>query len=202
MARDIFEKNEIIDWSVIESYEQEDSNASWAMALVELHKMLDFLLENQGYRGDDLGSKIYKAKERFSDIKNLKKALVVYYKIFDKFNESVSLLEIQEAEKKMKLAVRDLSSKTDYSPPSVLEKFKSYLDYNFDKKRFYKSAFYLLGIIIVILVLDNNHFGQRLVHNTASLFNFVIAYLLFAGIIIVLFGILVIGTIIFFGRVK
>jgi len=202
MSRDIFDENEIIDWSVIESYEQEDSNASWAMALNELHKMLDFLLENQGYRGEDLAAKIYKAKARFSNLKGLKRSLEIYNKVFEKYNESVSLLEIQEAERKLKQAVRDVSSKSDFSPPSSLEKFKSYLDYNFDKLKFYRVSLYLLVTIILILVLDNTHFGQKLIHYFAILFNSIIAYLIFAGIIIVLFGILVIGTIIFFGRGK
>jgi hypothetical protein len=56
--------------------------------------------------------------------------------------------------------------------------------------------------IIIILVLDNSHFGQKLIHWSASLFTSIISYLVFGGIIVVLFGILIVGTVIFFGRGK
>jgi len=200
--KDIFSENEIIDWSVIEAYEQEDSASSWAMALAELHKLLDYVLEMQGYRGQDLEQKIINARGRFSNIKGLRSALDTYKKVFIKFNESVNLLEIQTAEKKLKQAVRDLSSRSDFTPPSSLEKFKNYLEYSLNKKKFYSFSMLFLGFTVLILVLDNNHFGQSIIHNLAQFLTSIITYFIFAGLILILFVILIIGTIFFVVRGK
>ena len=201
---DIFEKDqEIIDWSVIETYEKEDSISSWSMALAELKKLLEFLLEDQGYIGRTLEEKIRKAKVRFTDLKGLLKGLDIYQKVFERYGETVSLLEIQEAAKALKKAVKDLVSESDFSPPSLIERFKAWLDYSLaEKEKFYKVALWFLLGIVFVFVLDSTHFGRFFIHWLASLFYSILSWLILAGIVIGAIVILALGTIIFFGRGK
>ncbi|MCD6422175.1 hypothetical protein J7L13_02400 [bacterium] len=204
MAKDFFEKEEeLINWSVIEEYEKEDTPASWAMALAELRKVLNFLLEEEGYFGD-LDKKIRQAKVRFTDLKGLKKALQVYRKVFEDYEEKVSVLEIQEAVKALKQAVKDLVAKTDFSPPTLLERLEAWLEYHFlsERERFIRGAFWFLFGVVLIFVLDSTHFGQSLIHQLAKFLASILSYLLVVGLIGGVVLALAVLTIIFFGRGK
>jgi hypothetical protein len=203
MPKDYFEEDTIVDWSVIENYEKEDTIASWSMALAELHKLLDYLLEEQGYIGDSLETKIKKAKVRFTDIKGLKEALEIYDKVFKKYSETTNILEIKDAVKNFEKAVNDLISPSDFSPPSLIERMKASFDYYFsDKGKFYKFALSFLSLVVFTLVLDSTHFGQKIISFLASLFSSILSWLILLGLIIGGIAILVIGTIIFFARGK
>jgi len=202
MPKDIFEQEEqIIDWSVIENYEKEDTIASYSMALAELVKLLNFLLEDQGYIAPSLDEKVKKAKLRFTNIKDLKKALQTYNKIFKEYSELVNLLDIKEAIKALKQSVRDLISKSDYSPPGLLERIKASLDY-LDKEKFYNFALSFAFVIILIFVLDSTHFGQKFISVLASFLGSILSWLILAGLILLALAILLIGTILFVGRGK
>ncbi len=201
---DIFEREEeIIDWSVIENYEKEDTIASWSMALAELVKLLDFLLDDQGYLGHSLEEKVKKAKVRFTDVKGLQQGLKVYSKVFKKYGETISLLDLKEAVKNLKKAVRDLTAETDFSPPTLLERLKATLDFYFsEKEKFYRWALIFFGGIIVLFVLDNTHFGQSFIHSLASFFYSIFSWLILALLVIGAVLVLALGTIFFFGRGK
>ncbi|MCD6194615.1 hypothetical protein J7K05_00195 [bacterium] len=204
MTKDIFEQaEEIIDWSVIENYEKEDTIASWSMALAELAKLLNYLLEDQGYLGHSLEEKIKKAKVRFTDLKGLKASLSIYEKVFKEYGETVTLLDLKEAVKNLKKAVKDLTAESDFSPPTLLERIKTNFDYFCsDKERFYRSGLFFLSFLIILFVLDNTHFGQNFIAILASFFYSILSWLILAGIIIGAVLILALGTIFFLGRGK
>lgn len=203
MAKDIFEQEEIIDWSVIENYEKEDTIASWSMALAELVKLLHFLLEDQGYLGHSLEEKVKKAKVRFTDIKGLKSSLGIYQKVFKEYGEAVTLLDLKEAVNNLKKAVKDLTAESDFSPPTLLERIKSNCDYYFsDRERFYRWALFFLSGLVVLFVLDSTHFGQRFISTLAAFFYSILSWLILTGVIIGALLILALGTIFFLGRGK
>jgi len=204
MPRDFFKDEEsVIDWSVIEAYEREDSSASWSMALAELYKLFNFLLEDQGYTNGDIEIKIRKARARFNDLQRVIEAIKIYDKIFKNYQESVNLLEVKEAEKNLKKAIKDLISESDFAPPTAWERFKaSWNYYLLDKGKFYRNSLWFLSIIILIFILDNTHFGQLFIHFLASIFSSVLSWLILIGLVLTALVILVVGTIIFFGRGK
>jgi len=203
MAKDYFDEDIIVDWSVIEGYEKEDTIASWSMALAELYKLLNYLLDEWGYIGEDLETKIKKAKVRFTNIKALREALKTYEKVFREYSETVNILEIKEAVKNFKEAVNDLISPSDLSPSTFIERIKSSFDlWLSEKEKFYKFSLSFLFFVVFVLVLDNTHFGQKIIAFLASLFSSILSWLILAGLILGGTAVLIIGTIIFFGRGK
>lgn len=187
------DKNQdIVDWTVIKEYRQQDTIAGYCMALLESHKLLDSILSEQGYQGEDIYQKIRQARGRFTDLKSLNQALAVWEKVFKKYDEKIAVKDVEEAISSYEKAIYDLSSETDYAPPGLIEKVNAWFDYYFisqpqERRRLLN---YFLAFIVLVLVLDNTHFGQKFVEWLAGLLNGIVIWIV--GIAVGLIALLMI----------
>ena len=111
--KDFFEENKI-DWTTIKEYEGEGTLSSLCMALAESDKLLNYILNAQGYRGVTIFEKIHEAKARFSNLENLAKALEVKENIFELYDKEVSKDDIKRAVKYYQEAIVDLVEDKKY----------------------------------------------------------------------------------------
>ncbi len=185
-------KRETIDWSTIKEYREEGTVSGICMALAEVHKLLDVMLSDQGYQGDDILPKIKAARERFTDLKALLDGLEVWQKVFKEYDKKVVLREAEEAISAYEKAIYDLSSETDFAPPTLLDRLKSWLDIQLIARPVQRrrAIAYFLAIVILVLTLDNTHFGQRFINWLAGLVNGIVIWAV--GIIV---GLVIIGLI-------
>jgi len=205
MAEEFFESgNKIIDWSVIKTYQDEGSISGLLMALLESDKLLNFMLSDMGYPGPTIYHKIKSAKERFTNLSGLMKALEIKERVFSRYEEKVTAREVELAIKEYKQAIIDLSSNTDVSPPTLWERMKAYIDYNYlsQPKNLKNLIIYFLTIFILIFVLDNTHFGQTIVHSISSYLSKFISILIVIILIIFAVFIAVVAFISFLERRK
>ena len=187
MPEEFFESgNKIIDWSVIKTYQEEGTISGLLMALLESDKLLNFMLSDMGYPGPTIYHKIKSAKERFTNLPGLIKALEIKERVFSRYEEKVTAREVELAIKEYKQAIIDLSSTSDVSPPKNLKNL----------------IIYCLLFFVVIFVLDGTHLGQTIIHSIATyLAKFVSVIIVFALIILAIF-IAIVGFIVFLERRK
>ena len=205
MPEEFFESgNKIIDWSVIKTYQEEGTISGLLMALLESDKLLNFMLSDMGYPGPTIYHKIKSAKERFTNLPGLIKALEIKERVFSRYEEKVTAREVELAIKEYKQAIIDLSSNSDVSPPNLWERMKAYIDYNYvsQPKNLKNLIIYCLLFFVVIFVLDGTHLGQTIIHSIATyLAKFVSVIIVFALIILAIF-IAIVGFIVFLERRK
>ncbi|MCX6811133.1 MAG: hypothetical protein NT039_00345 [Candidatus Berkelbacteria bacterium] len=205
MPEEFFESgNKIIDWSVIKTYQEEGTISGLLMALLESDKLLNFMLADMGYPGPTIYHKIKSAKERFTNLPGLMKALEIKERVFSRYEEKVTAREVELAVKEYKQAIIDLSSNSDVSPPSLWERMKAYIDYNYvsQPKNLKNLIIYFLIFFIVIFVLDGTHLGQAIIHSIASYFARFISIIIVIALIILALFITVIGFVVFLERRK
>lgn len=205
MAEEFFEtKNQIIDWSVIKNYQEEGTVSGLLMALLESDKLLNFMLADMGYPGPTVHHKIKSAKERFTNLSGLMKAIEIKDRIFSRYEEKVSTREVEAAIKEYKQAIIDLSSNSDVAPPNLFERIKAYIDYNYisQPKNTRKLLIYFLILIIIIFTLDSTHFGQTIIHSIASFFAKFVSTIAIIALIVLAVVILIVGVIVFLERRK
>ena len=199
MVRFFEDKNrEIIDWSLIKEYREEGTVSGYCMALAETYKLLNNFLSDQGYQGE-IKQKIAQARDRFTELKTLLKALEVWQKIFQRYDQKVTIREVEEAISAFQRAIYDLSSETDYAPPSLIDRIKTWVDLHLVKRPANRRQItgYFLLVVIFILVLDNTHFGQKLTAWLAGLLNGIIIWVIGIATGLILIG-LILSTIIGF----
>ena len=203
MPEEFFESgNKIIDWSVIKTYQEEGNISGLLMALLESDKLLNFMLSDMGYPGPTIYHKIKSAKERFTNLPGLMKALEIKERVFSRYEEKVTTREVELAIKEYKLAIIDLSSNTDVSPPTLIERAKAYIDYHYvsQPKNLKNLVIWFLSLFVLIFVLDNTHFGQAAVKNISSYLSKFISIIIIAFLIIFAFFVLIVGFIVFLER--
>jgi len=194
--------DKIIDWSIIKNYQEEGTISGMLMAMLESDKLLNFMLSDMGYPGPTIYHKIKSARERFTSLAGLMRALETKEKIFTRYEERVSTRDVELSIKEYKKAIIDLSSSSDVAPPGLWTKFKSYIDYHYlsQPKNLRQLVIGLLSFIILILVLDNTHFGQRIIHGIASFFSRFISALILAALIVLVIIVAVVGFVSFLER--
>lgn len=203
MPEEFFESgNKIIDWSVIKTYQDEGTISGLLMALLESDKLLNFMLSDMGYPGPSIYHKIKSAKERFTNLPGLIKAMEIKERVFSRYEEKVTAREVELAIREYKQAIIDLSSNTDVSPPTLWERMKAYIDYNYvsQPKNLKNLIIYFLSFFILIFVMDNTHFGQVVVHYISSYLARFISVIVVGALIILALFILIIGFIVFLER--
>lgn len=205
MAEEFFESgNKIIDWSVIKTYQDEGSISGLLMALLESDKLLNFMLSDMGYPGPTIYHKIKSAKERFTNLPGLIKALEIKERVFSRYEEKVTAREVELAIKEYKQAIIDLSSNSDVSPPNLWERMKAYIDYNYvsQPKNLKNLIIYFLVFFVLIFVLDNTHLGQTIIHSIATYLARFISVIIVVVLIILVIFIGIVGFIVFLERRK
>jgi hypothetical protein len=205
MPEEFFESgNKIIDWSVIKTYQEEGTISGLLMALLESDKLLNFMLSDMGYPGPSIYHKIKSAKERFTNLPGLMKALEIKERVFSRYEEKVTAREVELAIKEYKQAIIDLSSNSDVAPPSLWERIKAYIDYNYvsQPKNLKNLIIYFLLFFIIIFVLDNTHLGQTIIHGLASYLARFISLIVVIALAILALFIAVVGFIVFLERRK
>jgi hypothetical protein len=165
--------SDIVDWTTIKAYQEEGTVAGFCMALSEAHKLLDFILSDQGYQGDTIRQKINQSRERFTELKELIQGVEAWEKVFSRYDERVTKREVAKAISAYQQAVFDLSSDTDYVPLTVIDRLKSWIDLQLVSKpeNRHRLTNYFFLTVILVLVLDNTHFGQKFIHWLAGLLN-------------------------------
>jgi len=188
-----------IDWSTIQSYRQQKTVISLSMALAESNKLLDHILSKQGYCGDRMIDKVQAARARFTKLNSLIDGLEIYEKVFQEYNQEVSIRSIEIAISGYERAIFDLSSETDFQSPTIFGRAKAWIDVNLVAKPANSRKYLILFLlfIILILILDNSHFGQWFIHWLASVLSGILIWVI--GIVaIIVFLMLVLSTIISF----
>ena len=198
--KDFFEENKI-DWTTIDEYQKEGTLAGLCMALAESDKLLNYILTNQNYRGENIYEKIRDAKNRFTDLNNLAKALEIKENIFSEYEKEISKEDIKTALKHYRQAITDLVE-VDKPDIGLLARMNSWFNYYFVYQPgvFRKIAIWFLAIILSLIILDTTHPGQKLVSFLAGLFFKAANWLIIGGIFFRALVIIVIGTIIYFEK--
>lgn len=205
MPEEFFDSgNKIIDWSVIKTYQEEGTISGLLMALLESDKLLNFMLSDMGYPGPTIYHKIKSAKERFTSLPGLMKALEIKERVFSRYEEKVTAREVELSIKEYKQAIIDLSSNSDVSPPNLWERMKAYIDYNYvsQPKNLKNLIIYFLLFFIIIFVLDNTHIGQLIVHSIASYLARFISLIVVVALVVLALFVAIVGFIVFLERRK
>lgn len=205
MPEEFFESgNKIIDWSVIKTYQEEGTISGLLMALLESDKLLNFMLSDMGYPGPTIYHKIKSAKERFTNLPGLIKALEIKERVFSRYEEKVTAREVELAIKEYKQAIIDLSSNSDVSPPNLWERMKAYIDYNYvsQPKNLKNLIIYFLVFFVLIFVLDNTHLGQAIIHSISGYLARFISLIIVIALIILALFIGIVGFIVFLEKRK
>jgi ABC-type multidrug transport system permease subunit len=203
MVKEFYDDSEIIDWSTIEEYENEGTNAGHLMALAECDKLLNYLLQQQSYRGKTIFERIKNAKDRFSDLSGLASAMEIKENVFSEYDKQVTIKEVEQAVSQYKTAIKDIASGEPVDLGFV-DKIKSYLEYQFLEKpgTIRRIILWFFGFVFLIILLDTTHFGQGLVHVLARFFSSIFSWLISVVLVLVGVAILVILTIVFLERRK
>lgn len=205
MAEEFFESgNKIIDWSVIKTYQEEGTISGLLMALLESDKLLNFMLSDMGYPGPSIYHKIKSAKERFTNLSGLMKALEIKERVFSRYEEKVTAREVELSIKEYKQAIIDLSSNSDVSPPSLWERMKAHIDYNYvsQPKNLKNLIIYFLVFFILVFVLDGTHLGQTIIHSISSYLAKFIGIVVVIALIVLALFIAIVGFIVFLEKRK
>ena len=190
--RDFFAEN-VVDWKIVEKFESEGTISGYAMALAECDKLLNFLLEQEGYAGVRTIDKVKKALDRFANPQDLLRAIEIKANVFEKYEEAISIQELKDAIRIYRESVNDFVQ-GQVKESTTWEKFISYLQFNFLSRPGYLVNFLIgfLSLIILVLVLDSTHFGQNFIHALANIFKTILPILI---IILIIFGTLLVLTI-------
>lgn len=197
MVKDFFgeEEKSVIDWTPIDQYQKEGTKSGLGMALVECDKLLNHLLHLKGYKGKTIYERIASAKDAIHDLGGLAYALEIKENLLSEFDKEVSEKELRRAIEKYKETIQDVEQ-SQIPEVGLVDLAKRNLDYYFIGKpdRFRRFVLWFLTIIIGVIVLDNTHIGQQIVHFIAGLFQGAISWLFVVGIII---GIVILLSLIF-----
>jgi hypothetical protein len=187
VVQDFFgeEEKSIIDWTQVEVYEKEETKSGLAMALVECDKLLNHLLHLKGYKGKNIYERVASAKDAVHDIGGLAYGLEVKEKLLESFDKDVSEKELHRAIEKYKESIRDIEM-SRVPETGAIEALKRSLDYYFVTKpdQLRKYILWFLGFLIGLLVLDNTHFGQRIIYWIGRITNGAISWILILTIIV------------------
>lgn len=190
--RDFFAEN-VVDWKIVEKFEKEGTISGYCMALAECDKLLNFLLEQEGYSGVRTTDKVKKARDRFANTQDLFRAIEIKANVFEKYEEAVSIQDLKDAIKIYRDSINDfVQGQVKESNPS--EKFISFLQFYFLSRPGFLANFLIgfLALVILVLILDSTHFGQKFIHFLAGIFRTILPI---AIVIIIILGILVVLTI-------
>lgn len=200
--KNIFEENKV-DWTTVDEYQKEATLSGFCMAMAECDKLLNYILTAQGYRGQTIYEKIRSSRDRYSDLEGLAQALETKENIFMEYDKSVSKQDVEMAIKQYKQAILDLTEK-EIPDIGVWGRFRAWVDYHFLFKpgTFRRTVFWVLGIVLVILILDNTEIGKSIVSFFAKLLYSSFSFLTILGLVIVLGVLAVIGLTIYIERSK
>ena len=197
MVKDFFgeEEKSVIDWTPIDQYLKEGTKAGQGMALVECDKLLNHILHLKGYKGKNIYQRIASAKDAIHDLGGLAYALEIKENLLNEFDKDVSEKELQRAIEKYRETIQDIE-KSQVPEVGLIDIIKRNLDYYFIGKpdRFRRFVLWFLAIIVGVIVIDNTHIGQAIVHFVAGLFGGAISWLFVLGI---LAGIVVLLSLVF-----
>jgi hypothetical protein len=162
------------------------------------------MLSDMGYPGPTIYHKIKSAKERFTNLPGLIKALEIKERVFSRYEEKVTAREVELAIKEYKQAIIDLSSNSDVSPPNLWERMKAYIDYNYvsQPKNLKNLIIYFLLFFLMIFVLDGTHLGQTIIHSVATYLARFISVIIVVGLVVLAIFIGIVGFIVFLERRK
>lgn len=187
MAKDFFgeEEKSVIDWTPINQYLREGTKSGLAMALVECDKLLNHILHLKGYKGKTIYQRIASAKDAINDLGGLAYALEIKENLLNEFDKDVSERELRRAIEKYKEIIEDVE-RSQIPESGIIDLIKGNLDYYFIGKpeRFRRFVVWFLALVVTIIVLDNTHIGQSIVHFVALIFGGAISWLLALGIIV------------------
>jgi hypothetical protein len=186
LVKDFFgeEEKSIIDWTPIDQYLKEGTKSGLSMALVECDKLLNHLLHLKGYKGKNVYQRIASAKDAINDLGGLAYALEIKENLLHEFDKEVSEKELRRAIEKFRETIIDIE-RSQIPEAGLVDLAKRNLDYYFIGKpdRFRRFVLWFLAIIIGVIVLDNTHIGQAIVHFVAGLFGGAISWLFVLGIL-------------------
>lgn len=190
--RDFFAEN-VVDWKIVDKFEKEGTISGYCMALAECDKLLNFLLEQEGYRGVRTTDKVKKVLDRFANPEDLFRAIEIKANVFEKYEQAISIQELKDAIRIYRECVNDFVQ-GQVKESTTWEKFVSYLQFNYLSRPGFLANFLLgfLSLIILVLVLDSTHFGQSFIHVLADIFKTILPVLV---IITIIFGIILVLTI-------
>lgn len=177
-----------IDWSKIKKFREEGSLAGLSLALIESHRLLNRLLTESGYRGNNVREKITAARKQLTNLKELLEAIEIWESLVFSKDAAPKSRKIRQAISAYEKAIYDLSSETDYSPPGLLRKIWSWLEVNLVYKPVnrYRLIVYLLFFLLLVFVLDTTHFGQQAVSSLTDYISSVFVWFLVVAILLVL----------------
>lgn len=196
-------KSLTIDWSTINNYKKEGSISGLCMALAESHKLLDYFLDKKSYGGSTIYEKVKMAKDIFSDINGLAKAMEVWEDVFSVYDKELAAKDVREAIDQYHQAITDIAESEVYSI-SLLDRMRSSINYYLVSQpdKFRKIVVWFLLTVILIMVLDNTHIGQTIMSGLVAIINFLFGGLLIAGLIILGIILIVGGVMIYRDRRK
>lgn len=196
--------NKIIDWSVIKTYQEEGNISGLLMALLESDKLLNFMLSDMGYPGPTIYHKIKNAKERFTNLPGLMSGLEIKERVFSRYEEKVTTREVELAIKEYKQAIIDLSSDTDVSPPTLIERAKAYIDYHYvsQPKNLKNLIIYFLSLFVLVFVLDSTHIGETIIKSVSFYLARFVSWIIVVFLIIFALFVIIVGFIVFLERRK
>jgi len=196
--KDFFEENKI-DWTTIDEYLKEGTLAALCMALAECHKLLNYILTSQGYRGDSIYEKIHEAKNRFTNLNNLAKGMEIRESIFEEYDKEISKEEIRNAIKFYQEAIKDLAE-SDMPDVGLVGKIRAWFVFHFlyNRRFFRKLAVWFLVVVLLLIILDATHPGQVIVHYLATLFFKISNFLIITSIAVGVLILIIVGVIFYF----
>ena len=190
--RDFFAEN-VVDWKIVDKFEKEGTISGYCMALAECDKLLNFLLEQEGYVGVRTADKVKRALDRFANPEDLFRAIEIRANVFEKYEQGISIQELKDAIRTYRECVNDFVQ-GQVKESTTWERFISYLQFYFLSRPGFLANFLIgfLALVILVLGLDSTHFGQDFIHFLASVFRAILPVLV---VILIILGIIVVLTI-------
>ncbi|MFH1749577.1 MAG: hypothetical protein ABH837_01635 [bacterium] len=200
--RDFFAEN-VVDWKIIDKFEKEGTISGYCMALAECDKLLNFLLEQEGYGGVRTADKLKKALDRFANPEDLFRAIEIKANVFEKYEQAISIQELKDAIRIYRECVNDFVQ-GQVKESTTWERFISYLQFNYLSRPNFSANFLLgfLSLIILVLVLDSTHFGQSFIRGLANIFKTILPIIIIIAIILGIFLVLTILVLLYSGKQK
>ncbi len=200
--RDFFAEN-VVDWKIVDKFEKEGTISGYCMALAECDKLLNFLLEQEGYVGLRTADKLKTALDRFASPEDLFRAIEIKANVFEKYEQAISIQELKDAIRIYRDSVNDLVQ-GQVKESTSWERFISYLQFNFLSRPGFLANFLLgfLSLIILVLVLDSTHFGQSFIHVLANIFKSTLPAMIIIAVILGIFLVFTILILLYSGKEK
>ena len=200
--RDFFAEN-VIDWKIVDKFEKEGTISGYCMALAECDKLLNFLLSQEGYAGINTADRVKKARERFANSQELFRAIEIKANVFEKYEEAISIQELKDAIRIYRESINDFVQ-GQIKESTTWERFISFLQFYFLSRPGFLANFLLgfLTLVILILVLDSTHFGQKFIHALADFFRAILPVIVILAIIFGALMVLTIFVLLYAGKKK